>query len=313
MAGRSSASLGCAPQTHARARIKWLIAGTQVFWGVIAIQGVVLIACALQHFLTAHSARTAIVGLLAFLAAICIVLTAIASALREVRMRGSMAGVVLFCLAWHQLQSPSCASPCLSMIAMQVPMLATSLSTQLPKAFTALAPQVLPEVLPKVLPSLLPQLLVLMNATLPDLLPSILPKVLPALLPQIIADSPQIVTQIIRDLPAILANVSDDAGSQQPAAVGAGTTPTSPAAGKLFTLSAPGLNAWACCMRTCIHIAQLPAGTMLTSCCACRQRQPAPHPERHQQHCISQPQGQAPAAAATPCHPATSCKVTSRQ
>ena len=132
------------------------------------------------------------------------------------------------------------------MIAMQVPMVATSLSSQLPKAFTALAPQVLPEVLPKVLPSLLPQLLVLMNATLPDLLPSILPKVLPALLPQIIADSPQIVTQIIRDLPAILANVSDGAGSQQPAASEAGTTSSSPATGKLAVVLTQGACACSC-------------------------------------------------------------------
>ena len=59
----------------------------QVNWGLVAIQAVVTNDCGLHHFLGIRAMRSALTGLLSFLAALCLILTIIAAVLRQVSSR----------------------------------------------------------------------------------------------------------------------------------------------------------------------------------------------------------------------------------
>ena len=196
----------------------------QVAWGLIALQGAAVIACGFLQWHAEGSAKSSFVGIFTLLAALCLVVTVIAAALREVRQGDTSNRVLSRAGSWGLSSSPT--------FCVQVPVITGNIVGQLPEMFTEIAPQVLPRVLPAMLPSifgqLLPQLMVVLNGQLPQLLPKILPKILPEILPEVIDSSPQILTKILEELPSILANVSSSAVNRTVAA--AVSQPSSPAA-----------------------------------------------------------------------------------
>ena len=56
----------------------------QVAWGLIALEGVALIACGFLHWHADRSAKSSLVGLFSLLSALCLVLSVVAAAVREV-------------------------------------------------------------------------------------------------------------------------------------------------------------------------------------------------------------------------------------